>query len=157
PALVNFDFSLFKEFRPAEGKTIQFRTEMFSIFNHPNFAIPNSANRVVFTSPTMISANAGLITSTVTTSRQIQFGLKFAFYRKVPAPATGHLNRDLLEAVSTDWAGQPNNSREWQLSLVDAPHQSKTPGALGTDCDREGHAVPILLRIGQAVMLDKYG
>src|SRR5262249_37789752 len=29
PALVNFDFSLFKEFRPAEGKTIQFRTEMF--------------------------------------------------------------------------------------------------------------------------------
>ncbi len=79
PALVNVDVSLFKEFRLGEAKAIQFRAEMFNVFNHPNFAIPNSANRVVFTAVNVVSSNAGAITSTVTTSRQVQFGLKLTF------------------------------------------------------------------------------
>jgi hypothetical protein len=43
--------------------------------NHANFGTPNA---IVF-SGTAISPSAGLITATATTSRQIQFGLKFVF------------------------------------------------------------------------------
>jgi hypothetical protein len=85
PSLVNLDLSLFKEFRWQENKTIQFRTEVFNILNHPNFGVPNQANRTL---PFTMSPGgqqlapgtaAGAITTTVTTSRQIQFGLKFIF------------------------------------------------------------------------------
>jgi len=93
PKLINCDFSLFKLFALAEGKALLFRAEMFNIFNHPNFGVPNSANRTALlpfidqtgkTCPigqTCGSPNssAGAILSTVTTSRQIQFGLKLSF------------------------------------------------------------------------------
>src|SRR5437588_8334833 len=93
PKLVNFDFSFFKQFHWSESKMLQFRAEMFNIFNHANFGVPDSANRTAllpFTDPngatcprgqTCASPNpsAGAITRTVTTSRQIQFGLKFTF------------------------------------------------------------------------------
>ena len=53
---------------------MQFRAEFFNIFNRANFGTPNA---VVFTSATAApSPTAGVITSTSTTSRQIQFGLK---------------------------------------------------------------------------------
>jgi hypothetical protein len=71
--LFNFDLSLVKDFLLGEGRSLQLRTEAFNLFNHPNFAVPSSANRVAF------SPAAGRITSTVTTSRQIQFGLKLTF------------------------------------------------------------------------------
>ena len=45
------------------------------MLNHANFGTPNAT---VF-SGTGISASAGLITTTTTTSRQIQFGLKLIF------------------------------------------------------------------------------
>ena len=93
PKLVNFDFSFFKQFHLSENKMLQFRAEMFNIFNHANFGVPDSANRTAllpFTDPngatcpqgqTCASPNpsAGALTKTVTTSRQIQFGLKFTF------------------------------------------------------------------------------
>jgi len=66
---------VFKNTRLSERWTLQFRAEMFNIFNHANFNTPNAT---VF-SGTSVSASAGLITSTATTSRQIQFGLKLIF------------------------------------------------------------------------------
>jgi hypothetical protein len=51
---------------------LQFRAEFFNILNHANFNTPNA---VVFT-PSGTSPTAGVITSTSTTSRQIQFALK---------------------------------------------------------------------------------
>jgi hypothetical protein len=52
----------------------QFRAEFFNIFNRANFGTPNA---VVFSSAGSAPAStAGVITSTSTTSRQIQFGLK---------------------------------------------------------------------------------
>ncbi len=91
PRLVNFDFSVFKQFKFGESKTVEFRTEIFNIFNHPNFGTPNQANRTIPFDPnipgtptpspagTPPTGPAGTITTTVTTSRQIQFGLKFMF------------------------------------------------------------------------------
>jgi hypothetical protein len=78
PGLVNFDFSLFKNNyikRISDRFNAQFRAEFFNILNHPNFAPPLD-NRNVFDSTGSRVANAGLITSTQTPSRQIQFAVK---------------------------------------------------------------------------------
>ena len=72
PGLATWDFSLFKDTRRRERTSLQFRAEFFNILTSPNFNTPNA---VVFT-PTGVSPTAGVITSTSTTSRQIQFGLK---------------------------------------------------------------------------------
>ena len=74
PGLTTFDTSLFKKFRIKEGWDLQFRVEVFNIFNHANFGSPNP---VVF-SGNNISPSAGVVTSAAT-SRQIQFALKIQF------------------------------------------------------------------------------
>jgi len=70
PGRVNFDFSLFKQFRVTEGLNLQFRTEFFNLFNTPQFDLPNAA---------IGASSAGTITGVVGTPRQIQFGLKLVF------------------------------------------------------------------------------
>lgn len=74
PGLKNVDFSLMKNTQLSEKLRLQFRAEFFNIFNMVNF---NTPNPIVFTSETGIpSSTAGRVTSTSTTSRRIQFGLK---------------------------------------------------------------------------------
>jgi hypothetical protein len=75
PGLADLDLSVFKDTVIAEGTSLQFRAEFFNALNRANFGTPNAS---VFASGA-ISASAGLITSTSTTSRQIQFGLKLIF------------------------------------------------------------------------------
>jgi hypothetical protein len=78
PGLVNLDFSLFKNNhikRISDTFNAQFRTEFFNVLNHTNFAPPLD-NRNIFDSAGSPIGNAGLITSTQTPSRQIQFALK---------------------------------------------------------------------------------
>ncbi len=77
PDLSEFDFSAIRNGHLTEHLGIQFRAEFFNILNHTNFLTPNE---VVYTSATSgISPTAGLVTSTSTTSRQIQFGAKLQF------------------------------------------------------------------------------
>jgi len=71
PGLVSVDASLGKSFSLGESRSLLFRAEVFNLPNHPNFAVPS--NQIAFTQ------TAGIITSTVTTSRQVQFGVKFTF------------------------------------------------------------------------------
>jgi hypothetical protein len=74
PGLIGTDISLTKRFLLTERVNLQFRADLFNLFNHANFNTPNT---IVFTSATAgPSPTAGVITSTSTTSRQIQFGLK---------------------------------------------------------------------------------
>jgi hypothetical protein len=74
PGIAELDLSALKKTALSEKVTLQFRAELFNILNRANFGIPNA---VVFSSATSgISPTAGVITSTSTTSRQIQFGLK---------------------------------------------------------------------------------
>lgn len=42
PSLVNVDLSLFKEFQVFEHGKVQFRSELFNLFNHPNFYNPDN-------------------------------------------------------------------------------------------------------------------
>ena len=72
PGLAQVDGSLFKTTSLTERINLQFRAEVFNVLNHANFGTPNAT---VFSSGAY-SPSAGLITTTATTSRQIQFGLK---------------------------------------------------------------------------------
>ena len=74
PGLAETDVSLGKKFSLSDRLDLQFRSEFFNVFNHTNF---NTPNPVVYASATGgPSPTAGVITSTSTTSRQIQLGLK---------------------------------------------------------------------------------
>ncbi|MGA9799323.1 MAG: carboxypeptidase regulatory-like domain-containing protein [Terriglobales bacterium] len=72
PGLATWDFSALKETAIRERLSLQFRAEIFNLLNRANF---NTPNLIVFT-PSGVSGTAGAITSTSTTSRQVQFGLK---------------------------------------------------------------------------------
>jgi hypothetical protein len=78
PGLVDLDFSLFKNIPIHEALKAQFRAEFFNIINHPNFQSPND-NRVILNPDGTIPSNAGAVTLMNTTSRQIQFALKFTW------------------------------------------------------------------------------
>jgi len=79
PGLATLDFSALKDTRLTERINLQLRAELFNLLNRANF---NTPNLITFApGPTagaagVISPTAGAVTSTSTTSRQIQFGLK---------------------------------------------------------------------------------
>jgi len=75
PGLAELDLSLFKTTALSEQTRLQFRAEFFNALNHTNLGTPKAT---VF-SGSAISSSAGVITTTATTSRQIQFGLKLIF------------------------------------------------------------------------------
>jgi hypothetical protein len=81
PGTSNLDFSLVKNShikRISENFNVQFRAELFNILNRANFAVPVVPDNVnIFDSTGASVANAGLLTSTTTTAREIQFALKF--------------------------------------------------------------------------------
>lgn len=70
PRFVNFDVSLFKTFKIYDPAQLEFRTEVFNVFNHPQFAFPGT---------TTDSPGFGEITQTVNNPRLIQFALKVIF------------------------------------------------------------------------------
>src|SRR5262249_55904131 len=78
PKIVNLDFSLFKNFNViGERLKAQFRAEAFNLFNHPSFQ-PQIIQ--AFTSSGAPVATASQLPSpTVTSARQLQFGLKLIF------------------------------------------------------------------------------
>ncbi len=70
PGQVNFDMAFSKNLVITERLRAQFRSEFFNIFNHTQFATPATGFGL---------GTFGTITSTVNSSRQIQFALKFLF------------------------------------------------------------------------------
>ncbi len=74
PGLEALDLSFLKDMPITENIKLELRGEFFNIFNQANF---NTPNLIVFTQPTATPATtAGIITSTSTSARQIQFGLR---------------------------------------------------------------------------------
>jgi hypothetical protein len=69
PGASTWNLSAFKNFRIREGHRLQFRSEFFGAFNHPNFGNPNTA---------MNNPNFGRILG-AGGSRVVQFGLKYLF------------------------------------------------------------------------------
>jgi hypothetical protein len=78
PGLSKLDFSVFKNNhvkRISENFNAQFRAEIFNVLNRANFSSPTD-NLNVFDASGKPVDSAGLLTSTQTSSRQIQFALK---------------------------------------------------------------------------------
>jgi hypothetical protein len=64
----------------SENFNLQFRAELFNVLNRPNFATPVTPdNTDIFDSTGAPTGAAGLLTSTTTTSREIQFALKIVW------------------------------------------------------------------------------
>lgn len=78
PGILNLTTSLAREIGGLDSFHAQFRAEFFNVLNHTNFASPveTTNNTSLFGANGGRISSAGVLTSTTTTSRQIQFGLK---------------------------------------------------------------------------------
>lgn len=93
PGFANLDLSWSKTFLRSEPQELEFRADLFNLFNHPNFSTPRSPTGAQVTggvivfptspptpgTPPVRAGNAGQIFSTVNDSRQIQFSLRYRF------------------------------------------------------------------------------
>lgn len=75
PALYNFDFALIKDTaweasRSRKSMNLQFRAELFNLFNIVNFGLPSNI---------LTGSGFGIISRTAANSRQVQFSLKAMF------------------------------------------------------------------------------
>lgn len=81
PGVVELDGSVYRNFPMrfiSETARLQFRAEMFNLTNRTNFE-PPLPNNALYNSKGAPLATAGIITSTATTSRQIQLALRLAW------------------------------------------------------------------------------
>jgi hypothetical protein len=83
PGYVDTDIGILKNTRINERFNLQFRAELFNLFNHANFSLPSGA---AFNSGSVFSnyqatpnATANQITAIIGNSRQTQFSLKLLF------------------------------------------------------------------------------
>ena len=84
PGTTNLDFSVFKNQsikRISESFNVQFRAEFFNVMNHANFAVPSIAlfRTDIFDGTGALSPTGGVLNSTSTPGREIQFALKFGW------------------------------------------------------------------------------
>ena len=71
PDQVNVDFSAIKDFHITERQTVQFRAELFNLFNHPQFQIPGANPN---------AAGGQAITATLQDNqREVQFAVRYTF------------------------------------------------------------------------------
>jgi hypothetical protein len=70
PGHVTLDTSLSKRSAVVGRSNLEFRWDVFNLFNHPGFGCPNSA---------IGNATAGRITTTIVDNRSMQFALKLNF------------------------------------------------------------------------------
>ncbi|MEJ7608933.1 MAG: hypothetical protein WKF37_22325 [Bryobacteraceae bacterium] len=90
PGFKNVDFSAFKNFGITERVKLQFRGELFNLFNTPQFNVPNrqlntqggflpqrAANgSVSFPTQAGFTGGVGAVTGLVAPMRNVQFGIK---------------------------------------------------------------------------------
>jgi hypothetical protein len=97
PGFFQWDFSAMKNFSLSEKVKLQFRTDLFNILNHPNYANPDGGICLAVTPASgttpagcISNVNFGVTASTVAnqtgngqigngTARQAQFSLKLLF------------------------------------------------------------------------------
>jgi hypothetical protein len=70
PGSFSYDLGLYKTFPVHESVQLQFRTELFNAFNHPNLAMPGSTANL---------GDFGIITTKNQSPRVIQFALRLEF------------------------------------------------------------------------------
>lgn len=78
PGLVNLDFSLVKDTKIWEKKTLEFRGDFFNVLNHADFKPPVD-NSVLFNSDGTLASNAGQLDATSEDAREIQLSVQLTF------------------------------------------------------------------------------
>jgi hypothetical protein len=66
----NFDVSFSKSFETGDAGRLKFTAEIFNLFNHPQFALPNF---------NLSSPGFGEVTNQVNLPRTVQFALRYTF------------------------------------------------------------------------------
>jgi hypothetical protein len=81
PGVWNADLSIHKDFKLTESKSLQFRAEMFNVFNHSNLYVVYSNTDVSATSVVTATrgVNGGNDAITTVENRNIQLALKLIF------------------------------------------------------------------------------
>ncbi|MBI2683524.1 MAG: TonB-dependent receptor [Acidobacteriales bacterium] len=77
PGIRSIDFAASKTFKMSERFSLQFRGELFNIFNHPNLYVGSSTSEVLNDSD--VDAPNGRVTSSRADNRNIQLGVKIIF------------------------------------------------------------------------------
>ena len=77
PGYFRWDSGLNKTMAVTERWKLQFRAEVFNVFNHANFGKPN--NQVFTSNGLPLKGQVGRISTTVGSARQVQLGLKLMF------------------------------------------------------------------------------
>lgn len=77
PGILTVDLALHKTLLAGERRELKLRLESFNLTNHPNFQVPSG--RALFTRSGGRIGSAGRITSTSTSSRQLQVALRLEF------------------------------------------------------------------------------
>ncbi len=73
PGIANYDISLLKRTAITERFNLEFRTEVYNLFNRVQFGPPNT------TVTTAANATTGFVTAQINDPREIQFALRFVF------------------------------------------------------------------------------
>ena len=73
PGIANYDFAVFKRTKITERVGLEFRTEIFNMFNRVHFGKPNQVNSTASTS------TFGIISTQVNDPRLIQFALRLRY------------------------------------------------------------------------------
>jgi Carboxypeptidase regulatory-like domain/TonB dependent receptor len=76
PGLASVDLALAKSFVMTETAEATFRFEVFNVMNHANFGLPSTS---ALNANGNAVGSAGLISYTLTPSRQLQFAVRFTF------------------------------------------------------------------------------
>lgn len=79
PGQFNWDISILKNTKLTERVTMQFRTDFYNAFNHPQFADPGGSSFATTGFVNIASPSASDITVTNVNPRLIQFGVHFTF------------------------------------------------------------------------------
>jgi hypothetical protein len=77
PGVANLDFVLAKQMLLTQRVRLQMRWEIFNMFNRANFSVPSGTR--IFTRNGRLDPTVGRITSTSTTARQMQVGMRLVF------------------------------------------------------------------------------
>ena len=79
PGLANVNLAVIKNTAIGGNRHLEFRAEVFNVFNRSNFALPNGTVYQGLTADEPIAPNSGRITSLVGQPRQLQLSLKTTF------------------------------------------------------------------------------
>ena len=120
--LTEIDLSLSRKFALTDRVNLQFRTDAFNVFNHPNFANPDAfigSGSSYLLSSSMLNQQIGGLNSLFQTGgpRSLQLSLKLEFLRTEKICWANSLRGDVCVFESIRTGSSPLVSSDWRLGF----------------------------------------